>query len=126
MRNGTSFPAESARRRSSSAGRKASSVAGGSATLTSPGAGTPIDCRCCHSLNVAARKWPATKLAKSSRAILRRRQRRSLVFIRPGNDGGKPLIEERRHDRDHGHAQKRADAVKLRQFGEVVKKQLEQ
>src|SRR6266567_4371394 len=124
MRNGTSFPVESARRRSSSDGRKTSSVAGGSATLTSPGAETSIDSRCCHSLNVAASEWPATKLATSSRAVSRRRQRRSFVFIRPDYDGGKALIEERRHDRNDCHAQKRADAVKLLQFGEVVKKQL--
>src|SRR5437667_7359625 len=126
MRNGTSLPLESARRRSSSEGRKASSVAGGSATLTSPGAGTSIDCRSCHWLNVAASEWAATRLARSNRAKSRRRQRRGFVFIRPGDNGGKALVEERGHDRDHGHAQQRADAIQLRQFGEVVNKQLQQ
>src|SRR5213596_114333 len=119
MRNGTSFPVESARRKSSSEGRKASSVAGGSATLTRPGAGTSIGCRCCHSLNVAATEWPATKLASSSPARSRSRRERSFVFIRPGNGGGEALIEERSDDRDHRDAHQRADAIKLGQLYRV-------
>src|SRR6266480_1943220 len=125
IRNGTSFPAESARRKSSSEGRKASSVAGGSATLTSPGAGTSIGCRCCHSVNVAATEWPATKLASSSPASSRSRRERSFVFISPGKGGGEALIEERRDDRDHRDAHQRADAVKLGQLRKVVEEQLQ-
>src|SRR2546429_5912121 len=125
MRNGTSFPAESSRRKSSSEGCKASSVARGSATLTRPGAGTSIGCRCCHSVNVAATEWPATKLASSSPARSRSRRKRSFVFIRPGNDGGESLIEERRDDCDHRDAHQRADAIKLSQLRQVVKEQLQ-
>src|SRR5437879_2845195 len=126
MRNGTSFPAESARRKSSSEGRKASSVAGGSANLTRPGAGTSIGCRCCHSVNVAATEWPATKLASSSPARSRSRRKRSFVFISPGNRGRKSLIEERRDDRDHRDARQRADAIKLGQLRKVVEEQLQE
>src|SRR5438552_1356645 len=126
MRNGTSFPAESARRKSSSEGRKASSVAGGSATLTSPDAGTSIGCRCCHSVNVAATEWPATKLASSSPAKSRSRRKRSFVFISPGKGGGEALIEERRDDRDHRDAHQRADAIKLGQLRQVVEEQLQE
>src|SRR2546427_5368936 len=126
MRNGTSFPVESARRKSSSEGRKASSVAGGSATLTRPGAETSIGCRCCHSVNVAATEWPATKLASTSPARSRSRRKRSFVFISPGKGGGESLIEERRDDRDHRDAHQRADAIKLGQLRKVVEEQLQE
>src|SRR5437660_3600536 len=126
MRNGTSFPVESARRKSSSEGRKASSVAGGSATLTSPASGISIGCRCCHSVNVAATEWPATKLASNSPARSRSRRKRSFVFISPGKSGGESLIEERRDDCDHGDAHQRADAIKLGQLRKVVEEQLQE
>src|SRR5665213_3659604 len=123
MRNGSSFPASSQSRKSSSAGRAESSVAAGRLNFTRPGAAISKCCSVCQPPGSAA--FAASPMASTNPPRIFVAES-IFVFIFglgfPGGCGKEFLIRERREHRDHRDADERADAVERTKAGEVVKK----
>src|SRR4051812_32643271 len=120
-RNGVSRPVESSNRRSSSPGRAASRVAGGSTSLSTPARSTDSDWRFFHSASSSPR--PVNGHASNAKRNSDELGFLRGIFLRAGHE---VLVSKRGHDRDDRDAKQRADAIQCFESREIVEEQFQQ